>query len=133
MRYLLLLVLFFAGSGPSFGQTAIDDLHISRDGEVVNIRVSVRNTGAVAQSGPLRIELFARPLGAPDWQPLFLWTDLGGLAAGHRVSRDFFSTDGDLASGLAAQGMFEVRADLSGPNLSQTVNKVAEHDPDHHH
>lgn len=119
-------------AGPAFGQAVIDDLHISRDGEVVNIRVSLRNPGPDSQRGPLRIELFGRPLGAPDWQPLYSWNDITGLANGHRVSRDFFSTDGDAASSMAL-GEFEVRAVLSGPNLSRTVQKVAEHDPDHHH
>jgi hypothetical protein len=128
-----MLLTFFSLLAPAIAQVQIDDLHISRDGEVVNIRVSLRNPGPQSQSGPLRVELLARPLGASDWQPIWVWSDLKGLPVGYRLSRDFFSEDGDTVSNLA-QGEFEVRAILSGPReLQQTMDKVAEHDPDHAH
>jgi hypothetical protein len=132
MRSFVLLLCLLGLASPALGQAQIDDLHISRDGEVVNIRVSLRNPGPRSQPGPLIIELFARPLGGENWQSLHTWSDISRLAAGYRVSRDFFSKDGDTATSLA-EDEFEVRAVLSGPGLSQTVDKVAEHDPEHHH
>lgn len=130
MRIFLLTLFTALLAGPSLAQATIDDLHISRDGEVVNIRASLRNPGPDSQPGPLQVELFARQLGQTDWLPVHTWSDLRGLAVGHRVSRDFFSTDGDTVSGLAL-GEFEVRAVLTGPNVSQTVEKTAEHEHDH--
>ena len=132
MRFLLLFLTLFLAALPAQADAIIDDLHISRDGEVVNIRVSLRNPGPANQAGPLRIELFGRPHDGDEWQPLYSWNDITGLAAGNRVSRDFFSVEGDTASTLAL-GEFEVKAVLSGPNVSESVQKFAEHDPDHHH
>lgn len=130
-NYLLFLFLAFL-AGPALSQTVIDDLHISRDGEVVNIRVSLKNPGSQNQQGPIQIELFGRPIGGSDWKPIYAWNDIGWLAKGHRVTRDFFSTEGDVASELAL-GEFEVRAVLSGPNLSEVAEKEAEHEHDHDH
>lgn len=133
MRTFVLLVCLLGLTLPASAQAQIEDLLIHRDGEVVNLRVTARNPGPASEPGPLTIELWGRPLGSPDWAPLHAWSNLGGLAAGHRVSRDFFSKEGDTTSELA-EGEFEVRAVLSGPRgLLQTVEKVAEHDPNHQH
>ena len=133
MRPLLLVLLLLCLDLPALSQTKIDDLLISRDGEVINIRVSARNSSTTNQKGPVRIDLSVRPVGGQEWQPIHSWSNISGLGAGQRVSRDFFSEEGDAASALAAQGLFEVRATLSGPNLSDTVEKTADHDHDHDH
>ncbi len=133
MRHLLLLLILLVFTLPSTAQAIIDDLHISRDGDIVNIRVSVRNTGNATQAGPMLIEVFARQTSSDDWQPVISWSNIPKLASGHRVSRDYFSQDEDQVTAMAARGLFEVRAILSGQGLSEVTEKVADYDPDHHH
>ena len=131
MRHLLIL-FFLCLCLPSAAQTVIDDLTISPDGEVVNIRVVLRNSGTVSQAGPILVNLFARQNSSQEWQPIYSWNDIPGLAAGYRISRDYFSDDQDLVYQWAGHhDLFEVRATVTGPGLSESVEKTAEHDHDH--
>lgn len=130
-RALSSLLLLLLSSGV-LAEPVIEDLQISRDGEVVNIRATVRNTGTRTEAGPFELAIFARAEGASDWVPVQTWNDLPRLAAGHRVSRDFFSEDGDPVWALAANGgAFQVRATLTGDGLSEAVEKDAEHEHNH--
>jgi hypothetical protein len=131
MRHYLLLFLLCLCL-PCAAQTVIDDLQISPDGEVINIRVVLKNTGTVSQSGPLLVELFARKNASEEWQAIYSWNDIPGLAAGYRISRDYFSEDQDLVYQWAGHhDLFQVRATVTGPDLSLSMEKTAEHDHDH--
>lgn len=132
MRKLLLLLLLVL-TLPATAQSLFEDLRISREGDIVNIRVTLKNSTGRTQAGPLKIELYARPMGAEQWSKVQTWTNLPKLAKGNRVSRDFFSKDGDLVSNLAMQDHFEVRAVLTGPGLSEETQRMAEPAPEHEH
>ena len=132
MRKLLLLLLL-ALTLPATAQSLFEDLHISREGDIVNIRVTLKNNTGHTQSGPLKIELYARPMGSEQWSKVQTWTNLTKLAKGNRVSRDFFSKEGDLVSNMARQDYFEVRAVLTGPGLSEETQRMSEPAPEHEH
>lgn len=132
MRKLLLLLLLIL-TLPATAQSLFEDLRISREGDIVNIRVTLKNSTGHTQAGPLKVELYARPMGSEQWSKVHTWTNLPKLAKGNRVSRDFFSNDGDLVSNLAMQDHFEVRAVLTGPGLSEETQRMAEPAPEHEH
>jgi len=57
----------------------------------VNVRITLRNPTQETVRGPLRLELWGRVPGNPEWRELKVWRNLQKIPSGYRVSRDYFS------------------------------------------
>ena len=110
---------------PASADAVIEELQIRRVNDNVNVRVNVRNPGDQRQDGPVVIDLFARANSSDEWTPIRSWTDVKTLAAGARVSRDFFEENSPLLTTLAANGKFQVKAAVHAPGITRTVEKIS--------
>jgi hypothetical protein len=77
-------------SGWASADIRIDEVLVRRKEGRMNLRVNIINPASVTQKGPIKITLYARPDSESNWEQVKVWTNIGKLAAGHRVARDFF-------------------------------------------
>lgn len=116
MRLLLSTLLILGLCGTAGSQIKVAHLQVNRNGQKVNIRVTVRNPDK-RWRGPLRVELYARRVKFGPWLPLKTWTKVPALGPGHRVCRDFFDDNSVILRSLAVTGSFQVRAVITAPGL----------------
>lgn len=117
MKYLgfsLITLLLMTLAAPVRADVGINDLLVRRKDGAVNIRVNLRNFGQVGAKGPFHLEIFGRADANESWQSLKVWTNIGKLAPGYKVSRDFFGPNSALLQQLSTLPTFEIQAILSG-------------------
>lgn len=110
---------------PSFADTAVENLLVRRQGDNVNIRVTVSNPGAETQAGPVVVTLFARQGEGSEWVELTSWDNIAKIPKGHRVSRDYFDANNVTLKDYATSGDFEVRAVVKAPGGAAEVEKIS--------
>lgn len=110
---------------PSFADTAVENLLVRRQGDNVNIRVTVSNPGAQTQTGPVVVTLFARQGEDSEWVEITSWNNIAKIPKGHRVSRDYFDANNMTLKEYAASGDFEVRAVVKAPGGAAEVEKIS--------
>jgi len=103
---------------------AVEDVLARREGADINLRVTVTNPGKATQKGPVKITLSVRQDSSDKWQSIKVWTDISKIAAGNRVSRDFFQANHELLRKLAEQGQFEIKAVVEAPGAPKIGEKV---------
>ncbi len=125
MKRLLALTVLMLLQLPSLADTAVENVLIRRQGENVNIRVTVTNPGAATQAGPIVVTLFARQNEGQEWVKLTSWNNIAKIPKGHRVSRDYFDENNTTLKEFAAAGHFEVRTVVNAPGGAAAVEKVS--------
>lgn len=122
---LVTLGLALAMLVPAMAEATIDDLQVRRVGSHLNVRVTVRNPGKVAQEGPIKIDLEARATSEDPWTSIKTWADVKSMPPSYRVARDFFDENSPFLTELAAGGKFQVRATVVAPGVTKTVEKTS--------
>ena len=100
----------------AWADVKIDELLVRRKGQDVNVRVLIRNPGAKAQKGPVRIVLYVRDNDSLPWDKIRTWNDIKSIKPGDRIARDFFEENNQKLRELARDGAFEARAVVTLPN-----------------
>ncbi|MBN9420788.1 MAG: hypothetical protein J0I12_35410 [Candidatus Eremiobacteraeota bacterium] len=124
MRKTIVAAIVGAVCCAAYADVAVEDVLARREGADINVRVTVNNPAKTSQKGPVKITLSVRQTEADKWQVIKTWTDISKLAAGNRVSRDFFQANHPLLRQLAEQGAFEIRAVAEAPGAPKTGEKV---------
>lgn len=118
MKALLTSLLILVLTASSWAELEIEDLVVHRQGDNVNLRVNLRNTTRRGQLGPIVVRLYARQDAQDTWTEVKVWRNIGKVAPGYRVARDFFEAGHPFLSGLAGGGSFQVRATVEAPGVS---------------
>lgn len=129
-KYLIVSALLLSLTLPSFADTAVQSLLVRRQGDNVNIRVTVTNPGAATQEGPIRVTLFARQDNSKEWAEITSWDNIAKIPKGHRVSRDYFDENNTVLKELAGHGNFEVRAVVQAPGDVPPAEEISVFHPD---
>ena len=124
MRKGILSLAFLALGASVFADVSVEEVLARREGADINIRVTVNNPASTTQKGPVKVVLSVRQTSSDSWQEIKTWTNIAKLAAGDRVSRDFFQANHTLLRQLAEQGTFEIRAVAQAPGAPKTGEKV---------
>lgn len=124
MRKLFISAIVGAVCAAAYADVNVEDVLARREGADINVRVTVKNPAAKPQKGPVKITLSVRQSADDNWQVIKTWTDISKLAAGNRVSRDFFQANHPLLRQLAEQGAFEIRAVAEAPGAPKVGEKV---------
>ena len=124
MRKTIVAAIVGAVCCAAYADVSVEDVLARREGADINVRVTVNNPAKTSQKGPVKITLSVRQTEADKWQVIKTWTDISKLAAGNRVSRDFFQANHPLLRQLAEQGAFEIRAVAEAPGAPKTGEKV---------
>ena len=125
MKRLFALTVFCLLHLPTCADTAVESLLVRRQGENVNIRVTVTNPGTTTQAGPVLVTLYARQDEANEWVKITSWDNIAKIPKGHRVSRDYFDENNTTLKQYAESGNFEVRAVVNAPGGAATVEKIS--------
>lgn len=128
MKRILLLTLLSLLQLPSIADTAVESLLVRRQGDNVNIRVTVNNPGRTTQAGPVVVTLFARQDETQEWIQITSWNNIAKIPKGNRVSRDYFDENNVTLKNLAAGGAFEVLAAVKAPGVTTAVEKISRFD-----
>jgi hypothetical protein len=130
MRKAILILLLILGLLPSVAaaQSVDHELLVRRVGPRVNVRVLLYNYSEINQPGPIRVELLARAGAGEPWQTVRVWSDIGGLESGRRVSRDLFEENSLILKDLAQRGPFQVRITVSAPGMWAEAEEDATRD-----
>lgn len=108
----------------AFADVSVEEVLARREGADINIRVTVNNPASTTQKGPVKVVLSVRQTESEPWQEIKTWTNITKLAAGNRVSRDFFQANHALLRKLAEQGSFQIRAVAEAPGAPKTGEKI---------
>ncbi len=132
MKRIILLTLLLLQL-PSTAETAVESLLVRRQGDNVNIRVTVNNPGVTTQTGPVVVTLYARQDDTQEWTKITSWNNIAKIPKGYRVSRDYFDENNMTLKNLAAAGPFEVLAAVNAPGATTTVEKISRFDSETGH
>ncbi len=124
MRKFLISAIVGAVCASAYADVSVEDVLARRQGADINVRVTVKNPARATQKGPVKVTLSVRQTSSDKWQTIKTWTDISKLAAGNRVSRDFFQANHPVLRQLAEQGAFEIRAVAEAPGAPKVGEKV---------
>lgn len=117
MKTMAVTALLLGGMTVSaWAGVSIEELLVRRKGADVNVRVLIRNPGAKAQKGPVKIVLYVRDNESLPWEKIRTWNDIKVIKPGNRIARDFFEENNQKLRALAQDGAFEARAVVTLPN-----------------
>jgi hypothetical protein len=120
-----LLLFLLALVSPALADVGIDSLLVRRKNGAVNVRVNLFNFGPGGAKGPFHLEILGRADANDSWQSMKVWTNIGKLAAGHKVSRDFFDPNSTVLARLSTLPFFEVKAVLSVAGSNTPVEMIS--------
>jgi hypothetical protein len=119
---LLFLALMLSQTAPAFADVVLDELLVRRKNGAVNIRVKLYNPESYGAKGPFHLEIAGRSDPSSPWESLKTWNNIGKLAPGHRVARDYFDPNSEILQRLSGLPSFEIRAVLNeGDSPSQEM------------
>jgi hypothetical protein len=127
-RFLTTFALLTALLHPARADAVVEDVLVRRTGDNVNIRVTVSNPAATKQAGPVVVDLYVRPTEADAWTKVQSWNNIEALAAGNRVSRDYFDENNAILKDLASRGRFQARAVVTAPGQKDAAEKTSWYD-----